>query len=73
MIVAIDGNAINGAEGVVAAVRDHEPGDTTAIVVVRDGAAPDDRGHPRPAPLTHPWPGGANCYRVDSRGYPLVT
>ncbi len=38
MIVAIDDTAINGAEGVVAAVRDHEPGDTASIVVVRDGA-----------------------------------
>ena len=37
VIVAIDGNAINGADGVVAAIRDHEPGDSTAIVVVRDG------------------------------------
>ena len=38
VIVAIDDTAINGAEGVVAAVRDHEPGDTASIVVVRDGA-----------------------------------
>jgi S1-C subfamily serine protease len=38
VIVAIDDTAINGAQGVVAAVRDHEPGDTASIVVVRDGA-----------------------------------
>jgi putative serine protease PepD len=37
VIVAIDGNVINGAGGVVAAIRDHQPGDHAEIVVVRNG------------------------------------
>ena len=37
IVVAIDDNTIDGATGLVAAVRDHEPGDELEIVVLRDG------------------------------------
>jgi len=37
VIIAIDGNAVAGSEGVVAIVRDHEPGDQVALLVIRDG------------------------------------
>jgi S1-C subfamily serine protease len=37
VIVAIDGNPVNGSESVVAAVRDREPGNQIEVVVLRDG------------------------------------
>ena len=37
IVVAIDDNTIDGATGLVAAVRDREPGDELEIVVLREG------------------------------------
>ncbi len=37
LVVAADGAAIDGATGLIAAIRDLQPGDTTTITVVRDG------------------------------------
>jgi putative serine protease PepD len=37
LVVAVDGAAIDGAVGLIAAIRDLQPGDTTTITVVRDG------------------------------------
>jgi putative serine protease PepD len=37
LVVAADGVAIDGATGLIAAIRDLEPGDSTTITVVRDG------------------------------------
>jgi putative serine protease PepD len=37
LVVAVDGAAIDGATGLVAAIRDLEPGDSATITVVRDG------------------------------------
>lgn len=37
LVVAADGGAIDGATGLIAAIRDLQPGDTTTITVVRDG------------------------------------
>ena len=37
VVVSIDGAATDGRAGVIAAIRDHEPGDEVAVVVVRDG------------------------------------
>lgn len=37
VIVEVDGSPINGMTGLVAAIRDHQPGDEVEIVVVRDG------------------------------------
>ena len=37
VVIEIDGAAIDGIAGMVAAIRDLEPGDTTHIVVLRDG------------------------------------
>lgn len=37
VVVAIDDAATDGSAGVIAAVRDHAPGDEVAVVVVRDG------------------------------------
>ena len=37
LVVAADGAAIDGATGLIAAIRDLEPGDSTTITVVRDG------------------------------------
>ncbi len=37
LVVATDGAAIDGATGLIAAIRDLEPGDSTTITVVRDG------------------------------------
>jgi len=36
VIVAIDQSAIDGSAGVIAAIRDHEPGDEVKVTVVRD-------------------------------------
>ena len=38
VVVAVDDAATDGRAGVIAAVRDHEPGDEVEVVVVRDGA-----------------------------------
>ena len=35
--ISIDDAATDGRAGVIAAIRDHEPGDEVAVVVVRDG------------------------------------
>ena len=35
--ISVDDSATDGRAGVIAAVRDHEPGDEVAVVVVRDG------------------------------------
>lgn len=37
LIVAVDGSTTDGSSGVIAAIRDHEPGDEVTISVVRDG------------------------------------
>ncbi len=37
IVVAVDDNTIDGASGLVAAIRDHEPGDEIEIVVLRGG------------------------------------
>jgi S1-C subfamily serine protease len=37
LVVAVDGAATDGAVGLIAAIRDLQPGDTTTITVVRDG------------------------------------
>lgn len=37
IVVGIDGAAVTGASGLVAAIRDHEPGDEVPLVLVRDG------------------------------------
>ena len=41
LVVAADGAAIDGATGLVAAIRDLQPGDSATITVVRDGARID--------------------------------
>lgn len=37
LIVAIDGSATDGSTGLIAAIRDLEPGDSTTLTVLRDG------------------------------------
>lgn len=37
IVIAVDGAAIDGAAGLIAAIRDQEPGDATEITVLRDG------------------------------------
>ena len=37
IVVSVDGNDINGPEGLGAAIRDHKPGDSVKITYVRDG------------------------------------
>jgi putative serine protease PepD len=37
VVIEVDGSPINGMTGLVAAIRDREPGDQVEIVVVRDG------------------------------------
>ena len=37
VVIAVDDSATDGRAGVIAAVRDHEPGDEIPVVVVRDG------------------------------------
>ena len=37
LIVAVDGATTDGSSGVIAAIRDHEPGDEVTISVVREG------------------------------------
>jgi len=37
LVVAADGAAIDGATGLIAAIRDLQPGDTTTVTVLRDG------------------------------------
>ena len=37
MVISVDESATDGRAGVIAAVRDHEPGDEIPVVVVRDG------------------------------------
>jgi len=37
LVVAVDGAAIDGATGLVASIRDLQPGDSTTITVVRNG------------------------------------
>ena len=37
VVVAVDDAATDGRAGVIAAIRDHEPGDEVEVVVVRDG------------------------------------
>ena len=37
IVIAVDDETIDGASGLVAAVRDHEPGDEIEITVLRDG------------------------------------
>ena len=38
LIVAVDGAATDGSSGLIAAIRDNEPGDTVRVSVVREGA-----------------------------------
>ena len=37
LIVAVDGSSTDGAAGLIAAIRDHSPGDEVTVTVVRDG------------------------------------
>ena len=37
LVVAVDGAAIDGSTGLIAAIRDLEPGDSAQITIVRDG------------------------------------
>ena len=37
LVVAADGAAIDGTTGLIAAIRDLEPGDSSTITIVRDG------------------------------------
>ena len=37
VVISVDDAATDGRAGVIAAIRDHEPGDEVAVVVVRDG------------------------------------
>jgi putative serine protease PepD len=37
VVISVDGNDINGPEGLGAAIRDHKPGDSVEITYVRDG------------------------------------
>jgi S1-C subfamily serine protease len=37
VVVAIDKAAIDGSAGVIAAIRDHSPGDRISVTVVRRG------------------------------------
>ena len=37
VIVSVDGNAVNSPEDLIAAIRDHQPGDTMKVGYVRDG------------------------------------
>jgi S1-C subfamily serine protease len=37
IVIAVDDETIDGASGLVAAIRDHEPGDEIEITVLRDG------------------------------------
>ncbi|WP_162942460.1 S1C family serine protease [Desertimonas flava] len=37
IVVGVDGAAVTGAAGLVAAIRDHAPGDEVPLVIVRDG------------------------------------
>ncbi len=37
LVVAVDGATIDGSTGLIAAIRDLEPGDSTEITIVRDG------------------------------------
>ncbi len=37
VVVSVDEAATDGRAGVIAAIRDHEPGDRIPVVVVRDG------------------------------------
>jgi putative serine protease PepD len=41
LVVAVDDSTIDGATGLIASIRDLEPGDETVITVVRDGARLD--------------------------------
>jgi S1-C subfamily serine protease len=41
LVVAADGVAIDGSIGLIAAIRDRQPGDSTTITVVRDGERVD--------------------------------
>jgi len=37
LVVAVDGATIDGSTGLIAAIRDLEPGDATELTVMRDG------------------------------------
>ena len=37
LVVAVDGATVDGSTGLIAAIRDLEPGDSTELTVVRDG------------------------------------
>ena len=41
IVIAVDGNTVDGAAGLVAAIRDREPGDEVEITVIRDGETVD--------------------------------
>ncbi|MBM3656925.1 MAG: PDZ domain-containing protein, partial [Actinobacteria bacterium] len=38
IVLAVDGEPVNGQAGLVAAIRDRNPGDTIAVELVRDKA-----------------------------------
>ena len=37
IVIAVDGSAVEGQAGLIAAVRDRQPGDQVAVVVLRGG------------------------------------
>ena len=37
IVIAVDGNTVEGAAGLVAAIRDREPGDDVEITIIREG------------------------------------
>ena len=37
LVVAVDGSTIDGSTGLIAAIRDLEPGDSTELTIMRDG------------------------------------
>ncbi|MEY2958545.1 MAG: hypothetical protein RLZZ01_1113 [Actinomycetota bacterium] len=41
IVIAIDGNTVDGAAGLVAAIRDRGPGESVELTVIRDGALTD--------------------------------
>ena len=54
LIVAVDGTPIRSFDELRGLISSHSPGETVTVTVVRDGAAPGHRGHPRhPEQLGH--------------------
>ena len=62
VVISIDDAATDGRAGVIAAIRDHEPGDEVAVVVVRDGEQQHVRRHPRRARVGRLTRGPETCW-----------